>query len=108
MRIHWADCAVHNAPALPLGECNCGGLYLADNAAHNGIATAVSLAGRCGCFACNRETLGFVEPKELPACPLAADASASDLPDTHYRVAVFGKPCGVDFDDSGVPVISNF
>ena len=22
---HWSDCAVNNAPALPVGECNCGG-----------------------------------------------------------------------------------
>lgn len=23
---HWSDCAVFNEPALPAGECNCGGL----------------------------------------------------------------------------------
>ena len=23
---HWSDCAVFNEPALPVGECNCGGL----------------------------------------------------------------------------------
>lgn len=22
---HWSDCAVHNAPAMPVGECDCGG-----------------------------------------------------------------------------------
>lgn len=22
---HWSDCAVHNAPALPVGPCDCGG-----------------------------------------------------------------------------------
>jgi hypothetical protein len=22
---HWSDCAVHNEPAFPAGECNCGG-----------------------------------------------------------------------------------
>ena len=22
---HWSDCAVHNMPAYPNGECNCGG-----------------------------------------------------------------------------------
>jgi hypothetical protein len=21
---HWSDCAVHNEPALPAGECDCG------------------------------------------------------------------------------------
>jgi hypothetical protein len=21
---HWSDCAVHNAPAYPVGKCNCG------------------------------------------------------------------------------------
>lgn len=24
--LHWSDCAVHNAPALPPGPCDCGGL----------------------------------------------------------------------------------
>ena len=24
MRIHKSDCAVHNEPALPKGECDCG------------------------------------------------------------------------------------
>jgi hypothetical protein len=23
---HWSDCAVNNGPALPVGECDCGGL----------------------------------------------------------------------------------
>jgi hypothetical protein len=23
-KFHWFDCAVHNAPAYPAGECNCG------------------------------------------------------------------------------------
>lgn len=23
-RVHWSDCATHNAPALPVGPCNCG------------------------------------------------------------------------------------
>ena len=22
--IHWSDCAVHNTPAYPAGECDCG------------------------------------------------------------------------------------
>ena len=23
---HWSDCAVYNAPALPVGECDCGAI----------------------------------------------------------------------------------
>jgi len=23
-KLHWSDCAVHNGPAYPAGECNCG------------------------------------------------------------------------------------
>lgn len=23
---HWSDCAVYNAPALPVGPCDCGGI----------------------------------------------------------------------------------
>ena len=25
---HWSDCAVNSGPALPIGECDCGGLDL--------------------------------------------------------------------------------
>ena len=24
-RLHWSDCATHNEPAYPAGECDCGG-----------------------------------------------------------------------------------
>ena len=27
VRKHYSDCAVHNEPALPAGECDCGGYY---------------------------------------------------------------------------------
>jgi hypothetical protein len=23
-KLHWSDCAIHNAPAYPAGECDCG------------------------------------------------------------------------------------
>ena len=23
-KLHWSDCAVHNGPAYPAGECDCG------------------------------------------------------------------------------------
>jgi len=23
-KLHWSDCAVHNEPAYPTGECDCG------------------------------------------------------------------------------------
>lgn len=23
---HWSDCAIHNEPAFPAGECDCGGI----------------------------------------------------------------------------------
>ena len=25
-KLHWSDCAVHNAPAYPAGECDCGAM----------------------------------------------------------------------------------
>lgn len=37
MRTHWSDCAVNNGPALPIGECDCGGLELADGAWPSGF-----------------------------------------------------------------------
>lgn len=26
---HWSDCAIHNEPAYPKGECNCDGYFIA-------------------------------------------------------------------------------
>ena len=28
---HWSDCAVHNEPATPNGDCNCGGFVATQN-----------------------------------------------------------------------------
>ena len=25
-KLHWSDCAVHNGPAYPAGECDCGAM----------------------------------------------------------------------------------
>lgn len=39
---HWSDCAVNNGPALPVGECDCGGFHRTPRAdddqdtSHNG------------------------------------------------------------------------
>ena len=30
-KLHWSDCAVHNGPAYPAGECDCGPTQPADN-----------------------------------------------------------------------------
>ena len=41
---HWSDCSVYNAPALPTGDCDCGGLNLADNSSHGLVAPLVPVA----------------------------------------------------------------
>jgi hypothetical protein len=34
--LHKSDCAIHNAPALPVGECDCGAIKVA--AEESGVA----------------------------------------------------------------------
>tara|TARA_R110002110_G_scaffold68080_4_gene184715 strand:- start:14737 stop:15021 length:285 start_codon:yes stop_codon:yes gene_type:complete len=45
---HFSDCALHNLPALKNGPCSCGGLYLAGNSSHGGVAPLVPVPGCAG------------------------------------------------------------
>jgi len=38
---HWSDCAIHNAPAYPAGECDCG-------VAQEPVARERNFCERCG------------------------------------------------------------
>ncbi len=104
---HWSDCAVHNAPALPVGVCDCGGLDLADNAGHGLVATLEAFPGGVGGFVENCECACLVEPQQLPTNRLVVNASTSHLPDPHNGIAVPGQAASVDLNVPSVPIIPN-
>ena len=64
---HWSDCAVHNGPALPFGECDCGGLELANDAGHASVSAAIAPARCIGSLIEDCETSSLVKPQEFPA-----------------------------------------
>lgn len=105
---HWSDCAVHNGPALPAGECDCGGLELADDASHHFVAPLVAGSGCGGFLVKDGESQGFVESQELPADAFVTHTAAAHLPDAHDGVAVFGEPAGVNLDVANVAVVTDF
>ncbi len=47
----------------------------------------------------------FVEPQELPAGSLAADAAATNLPDPHDGITFGRVPASMDLNDPSVAVI---
>jgi hypothetical protein len=65
-KLHWSDCAVHNGPAYPAGECDCG----------------AAQDGKCkycvdGCIACDARA----QPAQRPWVGLTAeDFSAIKFP----------------------------
>jgi hypothetical protein len=59
---HWSDCAVHNAPALPLGECDCGGLDLTHDPHHGLVASPITGARRLGILIEQSDGLGRLTP----------------------------------------------
>lgn len=47
---HWSSCAVHNEPAYPNGECDCGGITIVSRFAENARRLVYSLGGLLGMF----------------------------------------------------------
>jgi hypothetical protein len=45
---HWSSCAVNNAPALPVGPCDCGGLDPAIEYMDDRVTGVVAATGREG------------------------------------------------------------
>lgn len=103
---HWSDCAVHNAPAYEPSDCDCGGLELADDPGHNLVAPLVASPRRLGAVFGDGCAGGFIKPQELPSDPLIADTTATNLPNAHDGVVVFGDADRVDLDASGIAVVS--
>lgn len=103
---HWSTCAVHNAPALPIGRCNCGGLNLTDDCLKYGIAAFVTGSGGVRFLVDHMGAEGFVEVHVLPAGALIALAAAANLPDIHDRVVVLGHPDDMDLNDAREAIVA--
>lgn len=108
MNRHWSDCAIHNAPALPAGPCDCGGLELADDTSHSTIPPLVTWPGGQGAFPSDGNSARFVEPEQLPADRLIADAAATGLPDAHDSIVRLSEADSVDFDTAEVAIVPKF
>jgi len=95
---HYSDCAIYNEPALPRGECDCGGPKLADDASHGPIISAITDPGSGGDSVGNVGTACLVQSQELPTDGLVADASSTHLPNAHDGISLLCITNGVDFD----------
>lgn len=104
---HWSDCAVHNAPALPVGACDCGGLDLSDYTGHSFVAPFIADPGCFGVLSqdCNPDR--FIKAQQLPANGLVADAAAANLPDTDDGVVFPREPASVSLNDTDIAVVSD-
>jgi hypothetical protein len=105
MKDHWSSCAIYNAPALPVGPCDCGGLELTSDDAHDGVGRIVSGPGSLRPLLCYEGTGGFVQTQQFPANGFIADAAASDLPNSHDGIVVLREPDRVDLDIAGVTIV---
>jgi hypothetical protein len=74
---HSSDCLIYNAPDLPAGECDCGGLELCDEEHHGLVTALISGAGSSGIVAEDGEGNGFIQPGQPPADRFIAGASAA-------------------------------
>lgn len=102
---HWSDCAIYNAPALPTGPCDCGGLELALDSVHDLIPALVSGSRGEGLLLCNESPGRFVQPQQLPSDGFVADAAAGNLPNPHNLMPLFGDANGMDLNITGIAVV---
>jgi hypothetical protein len=107
-KVHYSDCAVHNAPAYAPGPCDCGGLELTEDAGHSLVARLVPGTGSSGFLVSDGDAPGFVQPHELPADRLVVNATAPDLPDAHNGISRCACPHCMNFDDPSEAVIGQF
>lgn len=103
---HYSDCAIYNEPALPRGECDCGGLELAHDASHDTVVSTIAGARSCGGNIGDVGSSGLIQPQKLPTDGLIADAATTCLPDAHNRISVLGEADGVDLDTTEVSVVA--
>lgn len=79
---------------------------MALDGAHDLIPSFVAMARGERVLFCDEGAGGLVQTQELPADRFVADATASNLPNSHDLMALFGGPDGVDLDVAGVAIIS--
>jgi hypothetical protein len=103
---HWSDCALHNAPALPIGPCNCGYPDFAIDDLHDRITAFVFGAGSVRILISHMGREGFVEPEQLKSHGLAAYAATANLPNAHDFVTILGHPDSMNLNDARETVIS--
>lgn len=106
--IHASDCAKNNLPASPVGPCDCGLELALDAARHGLVAPLVTWARSHGFLVSDTCGEALIKAHELPPDGLITDAPASDLPNTHEPISLTAKPDGMNFDDSGKSIISEF
>jgi hypothetical protein len=93
------------SPALPAEPCDCGCLELALNVTHNPIPAFVAGARGERFDLRDKSTGSFVRSQQFPADRLITDAAASDLPDAHDGVVLFGGPHRVNLDIARISVV---
>jgi hypothetical protein len=103
---HWSDCAIYNAPALPTGPCDCGGLELALDVTHGPVPALIAGSRSDGLLPCHEGPTSFVQSQQFPPNRFMTDAAAGNLPDTHDGVVFFGGANGMHLDIASVAVIS--
>lgn len=104
---HWSDCAVHRAPAYPVGGCTCGGLDLAAYARYVAITASIPTPGSLAAFASHGIVPSLVEAEEAPA-PVSTRLGATGLPGPHDGIAVSGRSDSMNLDRSDMPIITDF
>jgi hypothetical protein len=108
MKIHYSDCAVRREPAFRNGPCNCGGLDLAVDMFHVPVALLVTRPGSVGCFICEGDRSNLVEAQDFPTGRFMTDAAAANLPNPHNRLSCCACANCMNFDNTGISIISDF
>jgi hypothetical protein len=79
---------------------------LALNSGHDFIPAFVPLSWREGFLLSDGCSGGIIQPQQLPADRLMADAASGDLPDAHDLVVLFSDAYSADFNVPRIAVIS--
>ena len=88
-----------------MGVTTTGGLKLASDNLHHGVAGLIALSGCERPLMRNDGLRRFIQAQELPADRFAVPNSASNLPGSHDGIVVFGKTDIVNLNETGISVI---
>jgi len=98
-KLHWSDCAVHNAPAYPAGECDCGvekeqedwGVIAEKQLASIKRDTQASFEDAMVCATHKVMSEFEAQPVQEPVDKLGQLLAANNMPDTPTARAVYKK-----------------